>query len=185
MKGAASLEEPLPLDNQLGLRLRAISAQPAQKSQPATAKSAAPAIRATPAASPADDLDELNAFLAATDDIPIDTETAASASPLSRPPHYWTWRVFAAGFSLDECQQIRALGREKVLDHLLAAARAGESIPVDRILTIEHQSQLDSLLSNGAPKTLDSLVLRLPPTISPIEAELYLLATASTGPSKS
>ena len=119
----------------------------------------------------------MNAILAASDDIPAESNTAAGSGSFGHPPHYWTWRVLAAGFSLDECQQIRALERTAVLEHLLAAARGGDHCQLDWILSNECQAQLASLLSNGVPKTLEVLLSRLPRDISPLEAELYWLAT--------
>jgi len=34
-----------------------------------------------------------------------------------RPPHYWTGRLLAAGFTADECAEIRGLPLEEILDH--------------------------------------------------------------------
>jgi hypothetical protein len=40
------------------------------------------------------------------------------APPASAPPaHYWTRRLLAAGFSVDECAAIRRLPRDVILDH--------------------------------------------------------------------
>jgi RQC domain/Helix-turn-helix domain len=182
MKGAAAFDDPLPLDEQLLLRLRVIAVQPQRQNRASAAEAAPNHTAAAPEKSDADNFDDLNALLAA-DDIPA--ETIADTSPLTRPSHYWTWRVLNAGFSLQECQQIRALDRTAIFEHLLAAARAGENIPLDSILTTELQAQLARLAYNGAPTSLDSLLSRLPPTISPLEAELYFLTTTRTAPSHS
>ena len=50
-----------------------------------------------------------------------------SMSPRSRPSHYWTQRLLAAGFTVDECAAIRGLTREVVLEH----ARLAESSIAD------------------------------------------------------
>jgi len=39
------------------------------------------------------------------------------ASSTSHPPHYWTWRLLSAGFTVEECVAIRGLSREVVLEH--------------------------------------------------------------------
>ncbi|MEN6449522.1 MAG: RecQ family ATP-dependent DNA helicase [Thermoguttaceae bacterium] len=43
-----------------------------------------------------------------------------------RPSHYWTRRLLAAGFSIDECAAIRGLPRAVILDHVANAAIDGE-----------------------------------------------------------
>ena len=65
------------------------------------------------------------------------------------------------------------------------AARAGDHCQLDWILGSESQAQLASLLSNGAPKTLDALLSRLPLEISALEAEFYWLASNRSPSSKS
>lgn len=164
MKGKAGLEDALALDNQLVLRLRAISIQP----QPPKKRNAA-----EPAA-PRDDLDAVNALLAAAEDGLAQLVNEATV-PWEQSSHYWTWRVMSAGFSLEECQHIRALDRAAAIEHLLVAARAGAACRLDWILTGEQQVTLASHLSNGSGHTLAAFVSQLPTGISPQEAELFWL----------
>ncbi len=42
---------------------------------------------------------------------------------VSHPPHYWTWRLLSAGFTVEECAAIRGLSRETVLEHAQRAER--------------------------------------------------------------
>jgi ATP-dependent DNA helicase RecQ len=42
---------------------------------------------------------------------------------ISRPSSYWTQRLLAAGFTVDECAAIRGLTREIVLEHARRAER--------------------------------------------------------------
>jgi ATP-dependent DNA helicase RecQ len=56
------------------------------------------------------------------------TARRPSSSPGFQPPHYWTWRLLQAGFSLDECAAIRGLSREIVQEH---AERAKEEFEGD------------------------------------------------------
>ena len=45
-------------------------------------------------------------------------EEKAVAAPIPKHPnHYWTCRLLAAGFTVDECVEIRGISREQVLDH--------------------------------------------------------------------
>ena len=85
MKGTASFDEPLALDDQLLLRLRAISAHPRQENRAPTAKSAATCTPAVSAKMEANDLDELNALLAASDDIPTHSEPTAASARMTSP----------------------------------------------------------------------------------------------------
>src|SRR5262249_28931779 len=63
-------------------------------------------------------LDDINAALAsaAEEDLPSN-EPIENPQPIAQPDHYWTGRLLAAGFTIDECQQIRALPRETILQH--------------------------------------------------------------------
>src|SRR5439155_15556815 len=98
MKGAASFDEPLALDNQLRLRLRSLSIQPRAQERAPSANAVACTTRPAAAQAAADGLDELNTILAADDDNPSETEAGDASSPLDHPPHYWTYRVLSAGF---------------------------------------------------------------------------------------
>ena len=47
----------------------------------------------------------------------------------AHPSHYWTQRLMAAGFSLEECAAIRGLTREVVFEHAKLAAEETDSVP--------------------------------------------------------
>jgi ATP-dependent DNA helicase RecQ len=47
----------------------------------------------------------------------------AASEHVPRPSHYWTQRLLAAGFTVDECAAIRGLTREVVLEHARLAER--------------------------------------------------------------
>ncbi|MEM6777763.1 MAG: ATP-dependent DNA helicase RecQ [Planctomycetota bacterium] len=42
---------------------------------------------------------------------------------------YWTWRLFRDGYSMEQIEQIRRLGREDLMKHLRAAEQAGHDVP--------------------------------------------------------
>ena len=74
---------------------------------------------------------------------------ATSQEPLdepdTQPDWYWTWKVFSAGCSLDECERIRQLDRSTIFDHLLAAADAGREVSGSWVLTAAQQAELAEL----------------------------------------
>src|SRR6185369_11154363 len=85
----------------------------------------------------------------------VEAPIAAADEPADlRPPHYWTHRVLAAGFSAEECQQIRGLDRRTLATHLLAIARDGDSFDLSWLLNEDRQTALDRLASNGAAQHL-------------------------------
>src|SRR5206468_6829550 len=88
----------------------------------------------------------------------------------------WTWKVLAAGFTADECQQIRGLDRAALVKHVLAIARDGGEFDLAWIFTHERRAALARLVSNGAAKSLTAVLSRLPPEITPEETELFWLA---------
>ena len=49
--------------------------------------------------------------------LPVSLSPCLPRSVSSQPSHYWTQRLLAAGFTLDECAAIRGLSREVVLEH--------------------------------------------------------------------
>ena len=63
-------------------------------------------------------LDAANALLAAQDHETDSWPEAASDAAVAKPSHYWTGRLLTAGFTIEECQQIRSLSREAILEHI-------------------------------------------------------------------
>ncbi|MEN6459284.1 MAG: ATP-dependent DNA helicase RecQ [Thermoguttaceae bacterium] len=52
-----------------------------------------------------------------------------TADVAARPSHYWTQRLVAAGFSIDECAMIRGLPRDVIVEHSRCAATDGRPMP--------------------------------------------------------
>jgi ATP-dependent DNA helicase RecQ len=181
MKGTSSLDEALALDDQLLLRLRALAPRSQeQKKQPATA----PVTSAQPCRDD-EGFDAANAMLAGGDDEVAGDVVAPPSAPTGiQPPHYWTLRVLAGGFSAEECLQIRALDRATLVKHVLAIAREGGEWQLNWIFAHERQAALDRLMSNGAAQSLAAVLSRLPPGITAEEAELFWLAWHVSSTSK-
>ena len=100
----------------------------------------------------------------------------AAIAAVNQSPHYWTWRVMAAGFSAGECQSVRGLSRQQVIEHLLHAVGDGLAVDPQWVLTPDQRKALDGEFANGKPRDFASLAGRLPAGITRPEAELYLLA---------
>jgi ATP-dependent DNA helicase RecQ len=66
---------------------------------------------------------------------------------LSRPSYYWTWRLLDAGFTPEECAQVRALSPEVVRDHALRAADHGHAIDAAWFLDGGLIEQIEAVLA--------------------------------------
>jgi len=105
-----------------------------------------------------------------TDDAPADTEED-SLTPTSfgrpapaedRPTHYWTWRLLAAGFSPEECAEIRGLEAATIFDHAQRAAAEGRAVRTEWFLSAEHIQVLRKVIGPEPPSRIRPLLERLP-----------------------
>jgi len=182
MKGA-ELVEQLRLDAQLLARLSVVTE--ISRKEPA-AKPAVPV--AAPSFDEPDPFDAANAELAESSSmederrpVPQAVVHPPAAANGLQPPHYWTWRVLASGFSAEECQQIRGLSSDELAEQLLQAAQSGQPIEPGWILTRQQISALDRLVGNAPADRVPSRLDTLPPGINPRDVQLYMLAR---GPAK-
>jgi hypothetical protein len=174
MKGQAELTERLNVPDQILARLKVERPAPSQERREQKARESR---QTAPAAPPLDDdpFDEANSQLAAEIEMSeAETAPAIIASKSGQPPHYWLWRLFQAGFTAAECQQIRGLSRPAILEQLLTAGRAGLAIEAKWVLSPEQLSTLREAASNGSA--------RPPLGVSPQEAEVYALARCGAKP---
>src|SRR4029079_13221275 len=88
--------------------------------------------------------------------------TKEDVAPHTRPNHYWTWQLLSSGYSAEECQAIRRISEEGLLDHLLRAARDGLKGDPRGILTSEQWQQLTALFGDAAPAEIQPLLSQLP-----------------------
>jgi hypothetical protein len=84
----------------------------------------------------------------------------------------------AAGFSADECRQIRRLDEDTLHDHLLRAAREGHEVPARWVLSPEQMAAIESTVgqANGDAAHLQTALSRLPPGVKYRDVQLYLLS---------
>jgi ATP-dependent DNA helicase RecQ len=187
MKGTAEFNEPLALDESIYRRLLAVSsnARTAAAATPPTepARESTPTSRLRQPREATPSFDDVNAMLAAEGDEvdPSRAEVSATIASRESSPHYWTWRLLTAGFSAEECQQIRALDRTAIVQHVLAIAREGGRFELAWIMTRQRQAELEHLLANGAAKSLPAILSSLPPGLAAEEAELFWLSRPRAG----
>jgi ATP-dependent DNA helicase RecQ len=81
---------------------------------------------------------------------PAPMTTSEPAAPMV-PSAEWTWRLLDRGFTLEECAEIRGLGREAVLDHALTAARQGRPVPLSAVMPTEQAARWEILLREHGP----------------------------------
>ncbi len=97
-------------------------------------------------------------------------------SPASMPTHYWTWRLLAAGFTVAECQAIRGISREEVVDHALRAIQECRPVEPAWFFSPHELERLAAVVGAGTPQKLRALLPQLPPGMRYEELRLYVLA---------
>jgi ATP-dependent DNA helicase RecQ len=108
-------------------------------------------------------------------DSPAPTARDRVAEVQSPPAHYWTWRLLERGFTQAECALIRGLDEQTVLEHAIAAGRAGRAVSLDAFLPAELIDLLARAIAATPPEEMDSVLEDLPPEISEQHVQLYLV----------
>jgi len=96
-------------------------------------------------------------------------------SPHSRPNHYWTWQLLSKGYTAEECQAIRRISEESLLDHLLRAARDGLKVEPRWILSAQQWQQLTALFGDSPAAEIQPLLSQLPEGLRYRDVQFYLL----------
>ena len=91
-----------------------------------------------------------------------------------QPSHYWTWRLLSAGFSAAQCEAIRGLGRETILDHALRALEEGWPVRAEACLSAELLAALRQHVGPDDPPEVRAVLTRLPPGTRYEEVVLFL-----------
>ena len=103
-------------------------------------------------------------------------------SAADRPSYYWTWRLLSAGFSPEECQAIRGISRQVMLDHLLRAVDEGLPVQPERCLDAELLAALEREVGADARPPIRSLLGRLPAGTRYAEVQLFLKCRGRASP---
>lgn len=98
------------------------------------------------------------------------------------PSHYWTWRLLSAGFSAQECEAIRGLSREAILEHVIRAVEEGWPVRMERCLSAELLRALDAVVGPDQPAEIRPLLARLPSGTRYAEVQLYLMCRRGASP---
>ena len=118
------------------------------------------------------------------DDEPPEPETPPTpvVNETVHPSHYWTWRLLAAGFSVSECEAIRSLEREVVMDHALRAIDSGWQVEARWFLPPEHLAALEKLIGAADPARIRPLLSQLPKGVRYEDVQLFLKCRRSPKP---
>jgi ATP-dependent DNA helicase RecQ len=96
----------------------------------------------------------------------VEPAAEPAASPVvegsGQPSHYWTWRLLSAGFTPEDCAEIRGLALEVVLDHALRAADAGLEIDAGWFLSADAVAEIRRVIGPEAPARIRPLLDKLP-----------------------
>ncbi|HUT95624.1 MAG TPA: RecQ family ATP-dependent DNA helicase [Thermoguttaceae bacterium] len=107
--------------------------------------------------------------------------TEGAPAPEARPSHYWTWRLLSAGFCVEECEAIRGIGRDMILDHMVRAAEEGWPVRAEWCLSAELLEALRRVVTSEEPVAARSLLSRLPPGTRHKEVQLFLQCRKKVG----
>ncbi len=105
---------------------------------------------------------------------PTTFRTDAAHPEPPRPNFYWTWKLLADGYSVDEVMQIRRLDADAVMDHALRASESQLAVECDWMLSRPKQIFLAQLADQHPDKRAAQLVSLLPVGVSSQEL-LYFL----------
>jgi hypothetical protein len=96
----------------------------------------------------------------------------AAAGP--QPAYHWTWKVLAAGFTIDECRHIRSLEAETVLDHALRAVENGLPVELSWFLSADQIAAIETVVGREPPERIRPLLAKLPKEIRYEHVQLFL-----------
>jgi len=97
----------------------------------------------------------------------------------TKPNFYWTWRLLADGYGLADCQQIRGLRIERLLDHGQQALDHGLPIRAAWFFSAEQLATLQRVVGTTPPDRVRPLLEQLPPDLRYEHVQLYLRCRAS------
>ncbi len=88
--------------------------------------------------------------------------TASSEPSETAGPHYWTWRLFQAGFQVDECAAIRQCEIAQVLEHAGLALDAGWQLEPGCFLSADELARLPEFSQSPTPNAIARLQSKMP-----------------------
>ncbi|MBC8869929.1 MAG: RecQ family ATP-dependent DNA helicase [Planctomycetes bacterium] len=108
-------------------------------------------------------------------------ETRASATTVhelerqaTKPNFYWTWRLLHDGYSAEQCEQIRGVGAEDLLDHALLALEHNLPVRAEWFLSEDELATLENAIGEKPPSRMRALLDQLPDDIRYEHVRLFV-----------
>lgn len=111
---------------------------------------------------------------APVEDLPPAPRVVEAETGTSRPSFHWTCKVLAAGFSVDECRQIRGMSAESILDHALRGVEHGLPVELGWFLSPEEIAVIEQVVGHEPPERIRPLLSKLPTGIRYEHVQLFL-----------
>jgi ATP-dependent DNA helicase RecQ len=168
MRGVAPMTEALGLDASLLKKLQRRVASPASASAVPAKTFEAPVLEP----SVIEPVPPQSAV--APPPQPLAGQIHEAPNPATAGNHYWTWKVLSAGFSVDDCRQIRGLNADIILDHALRAAEHGLPVELGWFLTVAEIAAIEEVVGQEPPERIRPLLAKLPKSIRYEHVQLFL-----------
>jgi ATP-dependent DNA helicase RecQ len=91
-----------------------------------------------------------------------------------KPTHYWTWRLLAERYTLEDCAAIRGLDEETIISHLSRSTDEGMAVQPSWFLSEEQLVAVKPLADLDPSERLRAIVADLPDDIRYEHVALYL-----------
>lgn len=180
MRGAqavVNLTIPAKLSKKLNKRLRATIGSPSEsevvppvRETPQPSEDAADSPSPRPTAEPSVDRRE--------NSVRVD----APSGP--QPSHYWTWRLFADRYTLEDCVAIRGVDEATVVSHLSRSVDEGLAVEPRWFLDDKQLTLVQPLADLAPSERLRAIVAELPDNIRYEHVALYLKCVSANSQSK-
>lgn len=120
------------------------------------------------------DEEDVSALAVHTDVVSSRERTPDAPSNVVRPSHYWTWRLLSTGFTIEECEAIRGIPREVVLDHALRAIDEGLPVRVEWCFSKELLAAMGAVVDSQQSVRIGAVLSQLPAGTLYEEVQLYV-----------
>lgn len=92
----------------------------------------------------------------------------------TKPNFYWTWRLLHDGYSTEQCEQIRHVSTEDLLDHALLALEHNLPVRAEWFLSENELATLESAVGKKPPGRMRALLDQLPDDIHYEHVRLFV-----------
>lgn len=92
----------------------------------------------------------------------------------AKPNFYWTWRLLHDGYPAEQCEQIRNVSAEDLLDHALLALEHNLPVRADWFLSKNDLAALENAVGKKPPSRMRALLDQLPDNLRYEHVRLYV-----------